>query len=47
VLTPTSGGKAVGFDSMVTFEIDDGRNTYVMATFPNNQLVGQVLTSNH
>jgi hypothetical protein len=47
VLTPTSGGKAVGFDSMVTFEIHDGRNTYVMATFPNNQLVGQVLTSNH
>jgi tetratricopeptide (TPR) repeat protein len=45
-LQPAYGPRAVGQTALTDVQIDDGRNTYVLANFPNERLVGQVLVSN-
>ena len=44
-LTPSAGNKPVGSSHEVDVEVQDGRNSYVLAGYPDLQLVGKVLTS--
>lgn len=44
-LTPTRGGRPLGPTHSTSIEVVDGRNTYVLASFPGEQLVGQILAS--
>jgi len=43
-LTPASGNRPAGETAHETVTIEDGRNTFIMATFPDTKLVGQVLS---
>jgi len=44
-LQPASGQGVWGEISSMTVKVPDGRNVYVMGQFPNEKLVGQLLTS--
>jgi uncharacterized protein len=44
-LTPTAGQRAIGKSVQHTLIVEDGRNTYLMANFPDKNLIGQVLVS--
>lgn len=44
-LTPTSGKRVIGKSVEHTLIVDDGRNTYLMANFPDSKMIGQVLVS--
>ncbi len=44
-LKPLQGGKKVGQQETLSVQIDDGRNTYLLATIPDTEFVGEVLTS--
>ena len=44
-LQPVGGQRLAGAGYVSDVSIEDGRNTYVLANFPDLQLVGQVLTS--
>ncbi len=44
-LVPARGAQALGGVNSVDVEVADGRNTYLLASFPDDRLVGQVLTS--
>jgi hypothetical protein len=39
------GGTVIGRAAIQRIPIADGRNTYVLASFPDSQLVGKVLVS--
>jgi uncharacterized protein len=39
------GGRPMGPGVTQTVTVADGRNTYVLASFPDQRLVGQVLVS--
>ncbi len=45
-LKPASRNAPIGAEASHTVGIDDGRNTYLMANFPEDRLVGQILVSN-
>lgn len=45
-LTPSDRNGPFGAVASHTVGIEDGRNTYLMASFPDDHLVGQVLVSN-
>lgn len=45
-LRPASRNAPIGAEASHTVGIDDGRNTYLMANFPEDRLVGQILVSN-
>jgi len=45
-LKPASRNAPIGAEASHTVGIDDGRNTYLMANFPENRLVGKILISN-
>lgn len=45
-LTPADRNGPIGSAASHTVGIEDGRNTYLMASFPEDHLVGQVLVSN-
>ena len=44
-LKPASRNAPIGAEASHTVGIDDGRNTYLMANFPEDRLVGQILVS--
>ena len=44
-LRPTGSGRAIGPSNYCQVTVEDGRNSYMLAYFPNHQLVGQILTS--
>jgi hypothetical protein len=44
-LAPARGPQAVGPEHEIGVEIVDGRNTYLLANFPDERLVGRILTS--
>lgn len=44
-LRPTGAGRAIGPSNYCQILVEDGRNSYMLAYFPNHQLVGQILTS--
>ena len=44
-LTPASRNAPIGEEASHTVGIEDGRNTYLMANFPEDRLVGQILVS--
>ena len=44
-LQPTASSGPFGAAASSTIEVTDGRNTYVLACFPDDRLVGQILTS--
>lgn len=44
-LRPLHRGRRVGPGSSRTVHVDDGRNTYVLAYFPTERIVGEILTS--
>ncbi len=46
-LKPGTSGFGIGVEQGTTVEIADGRNTYMLACFPDTRLVGQILTSTH
>ena len=46
-LRPLAAGRTFGAAADCTLEVVDGRNTYVLACFPDDRLVGQILTSQH
>ncbi len=46
-LTPQSARGAFGRTADHTILVEDGRNTYVLACFPDDELVGQVLVSSN
>jgi hypothetical protein len=39
------GGRPYGQPTMQPVTVSDGRNTYVLASFPSSRLVGKVLVS--
>lgn len=45
-LTPASRKSPIGSAASHTVGIEDGRNTYLMANFPEDRLVGEILVSN-
>ena len=45
-LTPASRNAPIGAEASHTVGIENGRNTYLMANFPEDRLVGQILVSN-
>ena len=45
-LTPQSGDQAMGDGVTHTVIIEDGRNTYMLANFPDSELAGRILVSN-
>lgn len=45
-LTPASRKASIGAAASHTVGIEDGRNTYLMANFPGDRLVGEILVSN-
>ena len=45
-LTPASRKVPIGEVASHTVGIEDGRNTYLMANFPDDRLVGEILVSN-
>jgi hypothetical protein len=45
-LEPASRNAPIGAAASHTVGIEDGRNTYLMASFPEDRLVGQILVSN-
>jgi hypothetical protein len=45
-LTPASRNAPIGAAASHTVGIEDGRNTYLMANFPADRLVGEILVSN-
>lgn len=45
-LTPASRNAPIGAEASHTVGIENGRNTYLMANFPEARLVGQILVSN-
>lgn len=44
-LTPSVNGKPIGSAASVSVEVNDGRNTYVLASYPDTKPVGRILTS--
>jgi len=44
-LQPIDRSRGIGPAESTTIEIEDGRNTYVLASFPDRHLVGRILTS--
>ena len=44
-LRPARRGQPIGSDHTTPVEVLNGRNTYVLASFPTQHLVGQILTS--
>jgi hypothetical protein len=44
-LRPLRHGRPVGNPHARNVRVEDGRNTYVLAYFPNERLVGEILTS--
>ena len=44
-LTPASGTGPKGATEQITVHVEDGRNTYVLANFPSDKLVGRILTA--
>ena len=44
-LTPASRTRPIGAQASHAVGIEDGRNTYLMANFPDDHLVGQILVS--
>ena len=45
-LRPADVAGPMGTDEQVTVTIDDARNTYLLANFPESRLVGDIVTSN-
>jgi hypothetical protein len=45
-LRPADATGPMGTDEQVTVKIDDARNTYLLANFPESRLVGDIVTSN-
>lgn len=45
-LTPASQNAPIGAEVSHTVGVENGRNTYLMANFPEDRLVGQILVSN-
>jgi hypothetical protein len=45
VLTPADRTAKFGYPAITDVEVQDGRNVYVMANFPESHLVGEVLIS--
>lgn len=45
-LKPLGGAKPIGEGASQTVRIEDGRNTYLLANFPDNKLVGKMVVSN-
>jgi len=44
-LQPMLAGQATGVARTINVEIEDGRNTYLMATIPDREFIGEVLAS--
>ncbi len=44
-LIPVRGSRALGSVNTTEVELLDGRNTYLLANFPDDRLVGQILTN--
>ncbi len=44
-LKPLQGGKRVGRSEGLTVQVEDGRNTYLLATIPDTEFVGEVVTN--
>jgi len=44
-LNPLLAGKETGVSQTVNVRIEDGRNTYIMATIPDREFVGEIVTS--
>ena len=44
-LKPLGGRKPIGEGASQTVRIEDGRNTYLLANFPDNKLVGKMVVS--
>jgi hypothetical protein len=45
LLMPARGPQAIGPEHEVAVEVFDGRNTYLLANFPDERLAGQILTN--
>jgi uncharacterized protein len=45
-LNAQAGGRAIGGGARHTVIVEDGRSTYVLGSFPDDELVGQLLVSN-